>query len=372
MNLRQHSDRSSRQPRFALLLATAIALAGLGAALPARADYYDGLMAYQGQDYPTAFRELAPLADAGDPRSQKLVGLMYRDGQGVPQDFVRAHQWLNLAAASGDGEAASARDELAQRMERGQIAEAQRLAAGWQPGSATAPTAAPTASTAGLSEVPPKTPAVDARPLDHAMVSDMQWQLAVHGYEPGSPDGRVGPRTRAAIRQYQADAGLPVDGEPSGALLSHLQYSHPPVLNPRNTATASAMPPAGAEPGYGNYPPDSGAGYPPDSGGGYAAGYEGPPDYQGMPPRDDLMRIYTVTVQQALAAKGYEPGPPDGVLGWRTRDAIRRYQRGYNLPVTGEVSLDLVNHLRLVSSYPAGYGPTAAQPYEPYPPDQTY
>jgi peptidoglycan hydrolase-like protein with peptidoglycan-binding domain len=204
------------------------------------------------------------------------------------------------------------------------------------------------------------------------MVSDLQWQLAVHGYYPGSPDGVVGPRTRAAIRQYQADAGLPVDGAPSGDLLSHLQYSHPPVLNPRHTASASAMPPTGAEPAYGNYPPDSGAGYPPDSGGGYGGGYDGSPDYQGTPPGADLMRIYTVTVQQALAAKGYDPGPADGVLGRRTREAIRRYQRGYNLPVTGEVSLDLVNHLRLVSSYPEGYGPTAAQPYEAYPPDQTY
>jgi len=353
---RQQIDRSRRRRRLALLLAGGIALAGLGGFEPARADYYDGLTAYQRQDFAAAFGELAPLADTGDPRSQKLLGLMYRDGQGVPQDFVRAHLWLNLAAAAGDSEAASARDELSQRMDRAQLAEAQRLAADWRPGSATAPTAAPIASTAGASAVSPMTPAVGAPALDRSTLSDLQWQLAVHGYDPGSPDGVDGPRTRRAIRQYQADAGLPVDGMPSAALLNHLQYAHPPVLNQQPVASAAAPVP---EPTYG----DSGYGY-----GDYDdpyRGYDVAADLNSAPQSADMMRVYTVAVQQALAAKGYDPGPPDGVLGPRTREAIRRYQRGYNLPVTGQVSLALVNHLRLVSSYPTGYGPAAVQSYEP-------
>jgi localization factor PodJL len=366
--------RPNQPQRLALLLATAALLAGFAVAAPARGDYYDGLTAYQRLDYPTAIAELGPLAQAGDPRSQKLVGFMYRDGQGVPQDFVQAHVWLNLAAASGDSEAAAARDELTQRMDRGQIAEAQRLAASWQPGSASAPTAAPIASTASASSVPPLTPAVGAPPLDSSQLHDLQWQLALHGYDPGSPDGVAGPRTRAAVRQYQADAGLPVDGEPTTAILNHLQYTTPPVLNPRPAETVQVA--SGPEPVYG----DNGyAGY---GNGGYGAasyGYEGgyrdpyadydvQADLVSVPPSADMMRIYVLTVQQALAAKGYDPGPADGILGPRTREAIRRYQRGYNLPVTGKVSLALVNHLRLVSSYPTGYGPTAAQPYEAYPP----
>ena len=35
--------------------------------------------------------------------------------------------------------------------------------------------------------------------------------------------------------------------------------------------------------------------------------------------------------------------------------AIRRYQQDYGLPVTGEVSLALVNHLRLITGFPVGY-----------------
>lgn len=374
----QKMDRPSRRQRLALLLAGAVLLAGSGVALPARADYYDGLTAYQRLDYRTAIAELAPLAQAGDPRSQKLVGFMFRDGQGVPQDFVQAHLWLNLAAASGDGEAATARDELTQRMDRAQIAEAQRLAASWQSGSASAPTAAPIASTASASSVPPLTPAVGAPPLDRSQVHDLQWQLALHGYDPGSPDGVAGPRTRAAVRQYQADAGLPVDGDASAAVLNHLQYTTPPVLNRRPVETVQVAP--GPEPVYGDYgyggyasDPYGAAGHGND--GGYRDPYE---DYDvradlvSVPPSADMMRIYVLTVQQALAAKGYYSGAPDGVLGPRTRAAIREYQRGYNLPVTGKISLALVNHLRLVSSYPTGYGPTAAQPYENYPPAQPW
>ena len=72
-------------------------------------------------------------------------------------------------------------------------------------------------------------------------LADLQWQLAVHGYDPGASDGSVGPRTQDAIQQYQADAGLPVDGQPSTKLLEHLQYTDPPVLN-RHTAQAQERP----------------------------------------------------------------------------------------------------------------------------------
>ncbi|MGH6960965.1 MAG: peptidoglycan-binding domain-containing protein, partial [Dongiaceae bacterium] len=253
------------------------------------------------------------------------------------------HMWLNLAAAAGDVEAATARDELSNRMDTGQIAEAQRLASIWQPESAAAPTAAPIASTAVAPTAFPAAPAVDARPLNRAQVTDVQWQLAVHGYDPGPADGVVGAHTRAAIRQYQADAALPVDGEPTLALLDHLQFTDPPVRNARPVAdVTTALPPAEAARSRASATAAYGS-----------AGSTA--DLASIPASADLMRIYTVTVQQALAAKGYRPGPADGVVGARTREAIRRYQTDYRLPVTGEVSLALVNHLRLITGYPVGY-----------------
>lgn len=36
--------------------------------------------------------------------------------------------------------------------------------------------------------------------------------LTALGYDPGAIDGLAGPRTAAAVAQFQRDAGLPVDG----------------------------------------------------------------------------------------------------------------------------------------------------------------
>lgn len=71
---------------------------------------------------------------------QYNVGLMYAEGRGVPQDYVQAHKWFNLAAsrfpaleAESRDKAVNSRDFVAARMTTAQIAEAQRLASEWKP-----------------------------------------------------------------------------------------------------------------------------------------------------------------------------------------------------------------------------------------------
>ena len=51
-------------------------------------------------------------------------------------------------------------------------------------------------------------------------------------------------------------------------------------------------------------------------------------------------------VQAALAAKGYDTGPTDGVMGRKTRRAIRAYQKAVGLPGSGLPAQDLLNRLR--------------------------
>ena len=58
---------------------------------------------------------------------------MYYDGRGVPQDYVEAHKWYNLAAAGGIELARGDRDIVAEKMTPAQISEAQKLAREWQP-----------------------------------------------------------------------------------------------------------------------------------------------------------------------------------------------------------------------------------------------
>ena len=128
------------------------------------ADFQKGLAAARGGDYATALREWKPLAEQGYADAQYNLGVMYRKGEGVPQDdktavkwyrlaaeqgvvdaqsnlgamyadgqgviqdYVRAHMWFNIAASSGHKDAVGARDLLEERMTPSQIEKAQDLA----------------------------------------------------------------------------------------------------------------------------------------------------------------------------------------------------------------------------------------------------
>jgi TPR repeat protein len=54
---------------------------------------------------------------------------MYGLGQGVPQDYITAHMWYNLAASNGNNLAAENRDAIAPKMSPAAIEQAQARAA---------------------------------------------------------------------------------------------------------------------------------------------------------------------------------------------------------------------------------------------------
>jgi TPR repeat protein len=65
------------------------------------ADFNAGFKAYQSGDYQTAFKEWQPLAEQGYARAQYNLGVMYDNGQGIPQDDKLAAQWYRKAAEQG-------------------------------------------------------------------------------------------------------------------------------------------------------------------------------------------------------------------------------------------------------------------------------
>ena len=89
------------------------------------------------QDSAEALKWYRLAADQGHAEAQLKLGKMYGSGKGVPQDDVEAHVWLNLATAQASGEECDMyvkeRDDVAARMTRDQIAEAQRRAREWTP-----------------------------------------------------------------------------------------------------------------------------------------------------------------------------------------------------------------------------------------------
>lgn len=74
----------------------------LGVAGPALAEPFDdGLAAYTRADYAAAASLLRPAAEAGEPRSQNLLGFLYEQGRGVAQSSATAVAWYRKAADQG-------------------------------------------------------------------------------------------------------------------------------------------------------------------------------------------------------------------------------------------------------------------------------
>jgi len=51
-------------------------------------------------------------------------------------------------------------------------------------------------------------------------------------------------------------------------------------------------------------------------------------------------------LQEQLGALGFDPGPIDGLIGPRTRDAVRAFQEARGIPQTGRISFDLLERLQ--------------------------
>ena len=70
----------------AILRSGFLALAIMALAVPANAGpYEDGLAAFNRRDYATAQKFWRPLVEQGDAVAQYSLGVMYANGNGVPQ-----------------------------------------------------------------------------------------------------------------------------------------------------------------------------------------------------------------------------------------------------------------------------------------------
>ncbi|MFZ3183697.1 MAG: hypothetical protein WA173_06105 [Pseudomonas sp.] len=88
----------------------------------------EGLAAANRGDFKTALSEWMPLAEQGYAKAQFNLGLMYRNGQGVPQDHKEAYAWFAVAAANGHAQAGLDRDMAAKKLTPSQLEQGQALA----------------------------------------------------------------------------------------------------------------------------------------------------------------------------------------------------------------------------------------------------
>jgi TPR repeat protein len=93
-----------RFPKHGLLLILLLSvLTGAAVVDPAEAGptVRSGVAAIARQDYVTAARDLAPIAERGNPEAQAYMGYLYATGRGVPQNYTQAAIWYRRAADQG-------------------------------------------------------------------------------------------------------------------------------------------------------------------------------------------------------------------------------------------------------------------------------
>ncbi len=149
------------------------------------------------------------------------------------------------------------------------------------------------------------------------IINEIQRELSRRGYYDGTVDGLYGPKTDAAIRDFEHANGLKASTEPNEGLLQAIVRSPgkavkgvtgttPPRPVPRNDEVADRSPSS---------------------------------------PR-------MVAVQRALAEYGYGQIKPTGIPDGDTQRAIEKFERDRMLPVTGQLSDRLLRELAEMTGRP--------------------
>ncbi len=171
-----------------------------------------------------------------------------------------------------------------------------------------------TAKTLPRPRPPEATAKIEARPTPE-IIADIQRELIRRGYYEGVVDGRYGPRTDAAVRDFEQASGLKASTEPSEALLAAIK---------RSTAKP-AKAPSSLRPAV---------------------------QQVRLEPNADASSKRVLAVQRALAEFGYGQIKPTGVVDADTRAAIERFERERRLPITGQVSERVARELASVTGRP--------------------
>ena len=144
------------------------------------------------------------------------------------------------------------------------------------------------------------------------IISDIQRELSRKGYYDGTVDGIWGAKTDAAARDFAQAIGLKINADASESLL------HAIVLSaPKAKSTPAAAP------------------------------VRNDPIAQLIAPTKQVLAI-----QRALADFGYGQIKPTGVYDPATQAAIEKFERDRKLPVTGQISDQLVRELAAMTGRP--------------------
>src|SRR5262245_6444322 len=161
--------------------------------------------------------------------------------------------------------------------------------------------------------------AAPSAPRSPGEIINIQRELARRGYYDGVIDGLYGPKTDAAIRDFEQAAGLKPSTEPNEALLQAIIRSPAKLAKGATGATAAVRP---------------------------------------TPVRNDSVierpaaSKRVIALQRALAEYGYGQIKPSGVVDADTQAAIEKFERERKLPITGQASDRVVRELAAMTGRP--------------------
>ena len=151
------------------------------------------------------------------------------------------------------------------------------------------------------------------------IINDIQRELARRGFYDGVLDGLYGPKTDAAIRDFEQAAALKPSTEPNEALLQSILRAPAKLVRATTAAALNARP----------------AQTPSEAAGERSAASK---------------RV--IALQRALAEYGYGQIKPSGIVDTETQTAIEKFERERKLPITGQASDRLVRELAAMTGRP--------------------
>ena len=105
-----------------------LATQSMGTVAAVAGPWEDGMAAYNRGDYMPAIRVFRTLAEQGNAKAQSVLGVMFRKGEGVPKNPVRAHMWFSFAAKRGEASARAELREVSRTMTAQEISQAEAMA----------------------------------------------------------------------------------------------------------------------------------------------------------------------------------------------------------------------------------------------------
>lgn len=278
--------------------------------------------------------------------------LWYQPGQ-HPSPFLRTRDAADFSVLAGTPRSPLLSEQDAENVTTFRI-EREKPGSEAAPSDTTdtRPATAPAQTATSASPVPASLPANAAETA--GLIRQVQGELLRRGLYDGDADGVIGPRTETAIAIFQKTVGMEANGLVTPELLAALTLdrgitaavpAQRPVMDvdapgedpvaaairsaetqvvtaPRRPVTASQpVPPKAVEP-------------------------TAPPPVQ----QANFDPGLVMEIQRGLSNMAYKNIRIDGVPGEDTRAAIRRFERHYQLPETGEPSAAVLKKLKSIGA----------------------